>query len=81
MFLKIFLSSFFLFSIIYCQSYLEKGISDYNQRHLGCVEDQAKPGPISSAIGHFEKALDKKDDKYEASLYPVSYTHLRAHET
>ena len=69
MFLKIFLSSFFLVPIIYCQSYLEKGISEYNQRHLGCVEDQAKPGPISSAIGHFEKALDKKDDKYEASLY------------
>ena len=69
MFLKIFLSSFFLFPIIYCQSYLEKGISDYNQRHLGCVEDQAKPEPISSAIGHFEKALDEKDDKNEASLY------------
>ena len=69
MFLKIFLSSFFLVPIIYCQSYLEKGISEYNQRHLGCVEDQAKPEPISSAIGHFEKALDKKDDKYEASLY------------
>ena len=69
MFLKIFLSSFFLFPIIYCQSHLEKGISKYNQRHLGCVEDQAKPEPISSAIGHFEKALDKKDDKYEASLY------------
>ena len=69
MFLKIFLSSFFLFPIIYCQSLLEKGISDYNQRHLGCVEDQAKPEPISSAIGHFEKALDKKDDKNEAALY------------
>ena len=69
MFLKIFLSSFFLFPIIYCQSYLEKGISEYNQRHLGCVEDQAKPEPISSAIGHFEKALDKKEDKNEASLY------------
>ena len=66
MFLKIFLSSFFLFPIIYCQSYLEKGISEYNQRHLGCVEDQAKPEPISSAIGHFEKALDKDKKRVEA---------------
>tara|TARA_Y100000768_G_scaffold326488_1_gene263821 strand:+ start:1058 stop:1828 length:771 start_codon:yes stop_codon:yes gene_type:complete len=69
MFPKIFLISFFLFSIIFCQSDLEQGIIQYNNRHLGCIEDRAKSEPISKAIIHFENALNNEAEKSEASLY------------
>ena len=69
MFPKIFLISFFLFSIIFCQSDLEQGIEQYNNRHLGCIEDRAKSEPISKAIIHFENALSNEVEKSEASLY------------
>ena len=48
---------FFTFSLIVAQSDLQNGIRYYNQRHEGCVEDEADPKPISQAISHFEKAL------------------------
>ena len=69
MFPKVFLISFFLFSIIFCRSDLEQGIKQYNNRHLGCIEDRAKSEPISKAIIHFQNALNNKAEKSEASLY------------
>ena len=69
MFNKLFFSLFFLSSFILSQSELEKGITQYNLRHSGCVENKAKSEPITKAISYFENALDDDKDKDEASLY------------
>ena len=59
----------FLFSGIFAQSDLSKGITAYDRRHDDCIEDRAQTGPISEAIGLFNKALEQPETKNEAALY------------
>jgi len=70
--------SLLLFSILFSQSDLQKGIDLYNQRHEGCIEDKAKSGPITSAISYFEKALSSKVDKDKSSLYLLKSYYFKA---
>ena len=69
MFNNLFFFLFFLSSLIFCQSELEKGIIQYNLRHSDCVENRAKPEPIAKAIFYFENALNDDRDKDDAALF------------
>ncbi|MEE2765440.1 MAG: hypothetical protein VX600_02990 [Candidatus Neomarinimicrobiota bacterium] len=68
----------FLFSGIFAQSDLSKGITAYDRRHDGCIEDRAQTGPISEAIGVFTKALEQPETKNEAALYLLKSYYFKA---
>lgn len=58
-----------LLAFSFGQSDFQKGVTHYNKRHEGCIEDRAKPMQIEMAITYFENVLSNKTNKKEAALY------------
>ena len=59
----------FLLAFCFGQSDFQKGVTHYNKRLEGCIEDRAKPMQIEMAITYFENVLSNKTNKKEAALY------------
>jgi|TARA_B110000914_G_scaffold129340_1_gene113024 tetratricopeptide (TPR) repeat protein len=59
----------FLLAFSFGQSDFQKGVTHYNKRHEGCIEDKANPRQISMAITYFENVLMNETNKKDASLY------------
>ena len=59
----------FLLAFSFGQSDFQKGVTHYNKRHEGCIEDKAKPMQIEMAITYFENVLSNETNKKEAALY------------
>ena len=55
----------FLLAFCFGQSDFQKGVTHYNKRHEGCIEDRAKPMQIEMAITYFENVLSNKTNKKE----------------
>ena len=68
----------FLLGGIFGQSDLSKGITAYERRHDGCIEDRAQPGPISEAIRYFKMALGNPETENEAALYLLKSYYFKA---
>ena len=68
----------FLFGGVFGQSDLSKGITAYERRHDGCIEDRAQPGPISEAIRYFKMALENPETENEAALYLLKSYYFKA---
>ena len=49
-----------LLAFCFGQSDFQKGVTHYNKRHEGCIEDRAKPMQIEMAITYFENDNSKK---------------------
>tara|TARA_B110000438_G_scaffold299620_1_gene350191 strand:+ start:1582 stop:2349 length:768 start_codon:yes stop_codon:yes gene_type:complete len=58
-----------LLAFSFGQSDFQKGVTHYNKRHEGCIEDRAKPMQIERAITYFENVLSNETNKKEAALY------------
>ena len=58
-----------LLAFCFGQSDFQKGVTHYNKRHEGCIEDRANPMQIEMAITYFENVLSNKTNKKEAALY------------
>ena len=68
----------FLFGGVFGLSDLSKGITAYERRHDGCIEDRAQPGPISEAIRYFKMALENPETENEAALYLLKSYYFKA---
>ena len=68
----------FLLGGIFGQSDLSKGITAYERRHDGCIEDRAQPEPISEAIRYFKMALGNPETENEAALYLLKSYYFKA---
>ena len=58
-----------LLAFCFGQSDFQKGVTHYNKRLEGCIEDRAKHMQIEMAITYFENVLSNKTNKKEAALY------------
>ena len=58
-----------LLAFSFGQSDFQKGVTHYNKRHEGCIEDRANPMQIEMAITYFENVLSYETNKKEAALY------------
>ena len=54
--------------ILFAQSNLNKGLTAFNQRAEGSVEDKARPEPINKAIKFYQLAIREPEDEIEAVI-------------
>ena len=54
--------------VLFAQSNLNKGLTAFNQRAEGSIEDKARPEPINKAIKFYQLALREPEDEIEAVI-------------